>query len=350
MKNSSQIPLRVAYLGDGSTCSNSHYRAEALRRLGCNVEETDIYKFLSVMPKLRRWLEYRTGYRIFSKYILKQIIRSLGDSPKPYDLIWINGGELIGPSAIKWLKTTFKCPIILYQNDDPTGSRDHACFSTLRASLPFYDLCVLVRPETALEALCLGAKKSLQVFMSYDEIVHAAIEDSSCSVVQPSVSFVGTFIPGEERDSFLITLIEAALPVRLRGNNWHRSKLWPLLKACFCSFGVTGQAYAQVLRSASISLGLLSHQNRDLHTRRSFEITASGGLYCGERTSEHQLLYEEEVEAIFWDTAEECIEQCKALLADSHLNYIIRSAGSRRVQEMGVGNEDICRQILASIF
>ena len=52
----------------------------------------------------------------------------------------------------------------------------------------------------------------------------------------------------------------------------------------------------------------------------------------------------------FWETAEECAEQCKALLADPELNLSIRSAGLRRVREMGVGNEDICRQILVSVL
>ena len=98
--------------------------------------------------------------------------------------------------------------------------------------------------------------------------------------------------------------------------------------------------------TASICLGFLSHQNRDLHTRRSVEIPACGGLLCAERTSEHQLLYEEGVEALFWDTAEECAKKCKKILADSQLNHSVRSASSRRIREMGVGNEDICRQIL----
>ena len=346
MQDHVQKPLKIIYLGDSSASSNSHHRAEALRRLGCIIDVIDPYEFLKSKPQYRRWIEYRIGYHFLANYILERIIYLFQDKSETYDLIWVNGGELLGSSAIRWLKETFKCPAVLYQNDDPTGSRDYSCFGSLRASLPFYDLCVLVRPETALEVLCMGAKKSLRIFMSYDEVAHAVIEDSPCFVVQPTVSFVGTFIPGEGRDWFLITLIKTALPVRLWGDNWHRSKLWPLLKACFYGLGVTGQAYAQVVHTASICLGLLSHQNRDLHTRRSVEIPACGGLLCAERTSEHQLLYEEGVEALFWDTAEECAKKCKKILADSQLNHSVRSASSRRIREMGVGNEDICRQIL----
>jgi hypothetical protein len=99
----------------------------------------------------------------------------------------------------------------------------------------------------------------------------------------------------------------------------------------------------------AVTLGFLSHQNRDLVTTRSFETPACGGLFCAERTSEHQLLYEDGWEAVFWDSTEECILQCNKLLGDPELRQKICTTGAQHVREIGVGNEDICRQILASI-
>jgi hypothetical protein len=75
----------------------------------------------------------------------------------------------------------------------------------------------------------------------------------------------------------------------------------------------------------------------------------AGSLICAERTSEHQLLYEEGFEAVFWDSAEECSLICRDLLAHPLKREWIRLAGSSRVRELGVGNEDISRNILNAI-
>ena len=96
-------------------------------------------------------------------------------------------------------------------------------------------------------------------------------------------------------------------------------------------------------------MGLLSHGNRDLHTTRSVEIPYAGGLLCAERTSEHLEMYREDLEAVFWKDVDECVEKCRRLLADGVLRERIRKAGMQRVRELGVGNEDVCNQVLTKI-
>jgi len=100
------------------------------------------------------------------------------------------------------------------------------------------------------------------------------------------------------------------------------------------------------IQGAKLCLGLLSKENRDLHTQRSAEIPYAGGLFCAERTSEHRQLYTEGAEAVFWSDAEECIQACRRLLADEPLRERIRIAGMHRIRALGLGNESICRQIL----
>jgi hypothetical protein len=100
------------------------------------------------------------------------------------------------------------------------------------------------------------------------------------------------------------------------------------------------------IKGSKICLGLLSRQNRDLHTTRSMEIPYAGGLLCAERTREHLFLYEEDKEAIFWSDAHECATKCIELLKDEDKRERIRLAGMVRVRINKVGNEDICRQIL----
>jgi spore maturation protein CgeB len=93
-------------------------------------------------------------------------------------------------------------------------------------------------------------------------------------------------------------------------------------------------------------LGLLSKGNRDRHTTRSFEIPAIGGLLCAERTDEHCQSYKEGVEAVFWDDAEECIEQCRRLLKDDALVAAIKKNGHQRYLQSGQKNESVLNAIL----
>ena len=351
------IARSILYFGCDSLASTSRHRADALRRLGCQVAVVDPQDLIGARQKWQTFFDYITGYRLLQRRLLMGLIgSSVLEGLRP-DLVWVNGGELMGPLALTWIRKVFQCPIVLYNNDDPTGFRDRGCFSSLTASLRFFDLCVFCRPETALEALAMGAGRVLRVLMSYDEIIHRPAYTASASASasasgpgpEPVVSFIGTLIAGERRDDFLVELLQADLPLRLIGNSWQRSRHWPLLFQIHQGPGISGTAYAQALGSAAVTLGLLSHGNRDLITTRSLEAPACGALFCAERTSEHQLLYEQGQEALFWSSTTECIELCQQLLDHPQRGETIRRAGLQQVRRMGVGNEDICRQILAAI-
>lgn len=341
------LPRFILYLGSDSPGSTSRHRADALRRLGLRVVVVDPALLLGSRRRWQVFLDFHTGYRWLQRRLLNHFTHLIGGLAEKPDLIWVNGGELLGPDVLALMRNSFTCPILLYQNDDPTGSRDGHRFQQLLASLSLYDLCVLVRPETELEALARGASRVFRVLMSYDEVEHDLSPSMLNQDVQPIVSFAGTFIKGEKRDSFLKELHEAGLPLRLIGNRWQRSRHWRSLRSIYHGPSRCGPDYAQALGSVAVSLGLLSHHNRDLITTRSFEIPACGGLLCAERTSEHQLLYEQDREAVFWSSLSECVQQCIRLLAEPRRRAAIQSAGVHHVRRIGVGNEDICRQILA---
>lgn len=321
----------------------------ALRRLGHVVRVINPAALLGPRGQWQNKFDHCTGYRLLQRPLLRAFARQLEYPADYFDLIWINSGEMIGPQVIRFLKCSFPCPVILYQNDDPTGARDGPRFMSLRSALSSYDLCVFLRTETELEALALGVQRSMRVFMSYDEDHHLFGQRSDNQGANSDVVFIGTFISGEERDSFILELLQAGIPVALYGNRWQRSPHWPSLKHAYKGSALYGSDYSQQLGSAAVCLGFLSHQNRDLMTRRSVEIPACYGLFCAERTSEHQLLYEEGLEVVLWTTIDECIAKCRVLLHNSDLNQKVRTAGHQHLLQLGVANEDVCRQILAAV-
>lgn len=338
---------RIAYIGALDLAATSRHRAEALKRIGCEVIELD--PFDSLTRKMGVWstrFHYHTGYQFLQSKALEWCTQKI-DKLKTVDAIWIDSGELFGPLCIRTLKAT-SAPLILFNHDDPTGPRDGNRFVSLRSAIPHYDLCSVCRTEGETEFRMLGAKEVYRFTRGYDEIEHAPFTDATEIPIEmrSDVAFIGTWMRNEHRDQFIYKLISAGIPVSIWGGRWQKSRMWGDLSPYWKGPALSGRDYVSAIQGAKISLGLLSKGNRDLHTTRSVEIPFAGGLLCAERTSEHLQMYKEDEEAIFWRDELECIEKCKQLLGDDSLRERVRSNGKHRVAQLGVGNEDICRAIL----
>lgn len=344
--------MRILYLGHAAPESTSRHRADALTRLGHEVMIADPYAALGahLRGRLRGALHYRTGYRLLQGAASAWVDGLLRQHAAWPEMVWVNGGELIGAAAANKLRQ-FGVPVILYNNDDPTGGRDGRRFDSLLSALPAYDLCAVVREPTASEFYDHGARAVHRVWMSYDEILHRPFEraEDIPAAFRSDVAFVGTWMRGEGRDAFLLALIDRGLDIAIWGDRWHKSANWSRLQAHWRGPALAGRDYVAALQGAKLALGMLSHGNRDLHTRRSVEIPYAGGLLCAERTTEHQAMYREGDEAVFWNDAEECAGICRRLLADDAQRERIRQQGMARVRQGGYGNEVVCREILARV-
>lgn len=339
----------ILYLGDSSSGSTSGHRARALERIGHVVKIADPYKAFASQLHSRFMgpIHFRTGYRLLNSKVVKWLASVLKTQEKP-DLVWVNSGELFGPASLSLLKN-FGCPIVLYNNDDPTGGRDGRRFDSLLKALPYYDLCAVMREQNVNEFKEKGAKQVMRVFMSYDEDVHRPFDrmEDIPESFRSEVAFIGTWMRFEKRDEFLLELIRQGIPVSIWGDRWEKSPLFSQLKSHWRGNALRGRDYVAAIQGAKICLGLLSKGNRDLHTQRTLETPYSGGLLCAERTSEHLEMYKEGVEAVFWSDASECAKVCKTLLDNDKLREDIRRAGMQRVRDLKVGNEDVCRKIFS---
>jgi hypothetical protein len=266
-----------------------------------------------------------------------------------YDLCWVDGGEWVTPKVIKLLSQHAQ-KILSYSIDDPLGPRDGPRFKAYRQSLPYYYLNVVMRKENVAEAYALGAKNVIRVYQSADELSHLPrkLSESDHKEWDADVLFLGTWFP--ERGPFLLDLIKRDVPLTIRGSNWHKAPEWSELKAYWSGGSIEGDDYAKAIQCAKLNLGLLSRGNRDLHTTRSLEIPALGGLLCAERTQEHLNMYEEAKEALFWKDAEECAAICKAALADETRCQEIAKAGHQRLKLNGHFNETVLAEIIAKIW
>lgn len=266
-------------------------------------------------------------------------------------MVWVNGGELIGAATANKLRQ-FGAPVVLYNNDDPTGKRDGRRFDSLLAALPAYDLCAVLREPNVGEFYAHGARSVHRVWMSYDEVMHRPFEsiEDIPAAFRSEVAFVGAWIPGERRDEFMLSLTRQGIPLSIWGNAWQKSPNWGQIKRFWRGPSVHARDYVAAVQGSKIALGLLSKGNRDLHTSRSAEIPYAGGLLCAERTSEHLSMYKEGEEAVLWDNAEECAASCHSLLADTDLRERIRANGHARALKGTFGNEAVLTDIVQRVM
>jgi spore maturation protein CgeB len=332
--------LSVLYLG--VTNGTSLDRAQALRRLGYRVDHVSILDLLPRTPWIWR-ITWRFGGGVFTPLILQRLPPRLGN--QRYDLCFVDSGEWVTPRVIELLRK-YTGKIANYNIDDPLGPRDVARFKAYRRSLPYYDLCAVVRVENVAEARELGAKNVMRVYRSSDEITHAPRPLGAADRARwtSDVMFLGSWFP--ERGPFLEELTRLGVPLTIRGSNWNKAPEWPALQPFWKGGQLQGDDYAMAIQCAKVNLGLLSKGNRDLHTTRSLEIPALGGLLCAERTPEHQDLYVEGEQALFWSDAAECAAVCRAILQDEPRRERIAAAGHERSVHNGHRNEIVMRAIV----
>ncbi len=321
----------------------SYHRHQALKRLGHDVILVDPFSFLPSNRWMAKWI-HETGAWGLENRIQRNVLDFI--SGMQFDLVLVDGGGfVVGPGLVQSLKTLSKY-VVNYNVDDPFPKADWRRGRLYRESIPYYDLLVVVREQNVGEVRSLGAKNVLHVFRSADEVAHKPIQltEADRETWASQVTFVGTWMP--ERGPFMARLIERGVPLSIWGDRWKKAREWEQIKTAWRGPGLFNDDYNRAIQSSRICLGLLSRDNRDLHTQRSAEIPALGGLFCAERTTEHELMYEDGREAVFWSDADECATLCLELLKFPERCSEIALNGHARCIKNGYFNESVLEKII----
>jgi spore maturation protein CgeB len=331
--------MKILYLGQNS--GTSRHRFEALKRIGHNVFQLDPYAPLKASQWLAMW-SFKTGGLGLENQILRYVLKAIGEDR--FDLIWVDNGELVGARLARELKARTR--VLLNHNlDNPFTARDGQRWRLFLKALPVYDLFVTPRQSTVEHALSLGAQRAIKIVQSADEIVHRRSDSAPHRNAPPlDVVFVGTWMP--ERGPFMLRLLARGVPLRIFGPRWTKAPEFSALRAIARTELMGDRAYVDVISRSKIGLCLLSSGNEDLHTTRSLEIPAIGALLCAPRTSDHLLLYEEGIEACFFDNADECADICVSLLADETKRQSIADCGHKRALHNNRFNQVVIDEIL----
>lgn len=331
----------ILYLGTDS--GTSLHRAAALRRLGYDVSIVNPWRALPGSPLMAKW-QHHTGALFLGNYLAKRIAAMI--PRRHFDLVWVDSGNLVSASLVKQLRKQYG-PVINYNLDDPYGKRDGKKWRHYLSAVSSYDLVVVVRECNVAEARALGARDVMLVNRSADEVAHARrpLGPEDLRKWSSDVVFIGTWMP--ERGPFLAELVKRGVPLAIYGDRWERAAEWPVLKPHWRGPGLyVDEDYSKAIQCAKVCIGLLSVGNRDTCTQRSFEVPYLERVLCAQRTDEHLRLYEEDREAIFWSTAEECAEKCRKLLADPSRRAQLAASGRARCLRNETTNERVLAGIL----
>lgn len=316
--------MKVLYVG--ASGGQSSLMQKAMQRRGHQVFAVDPYAVLGTSRLLTSWT-WHTGAAGTAGWATQFIKAQVGG--QQFDVAFVDNGEMISAEAVQFLATRAG-KVALFNRDNPFVPRDGRRWRHLLQALPFYDLFVTPRTSTAERAPGFGARAVLRVNFFADEELHQPVPVSGeeLKLYGSPVSFVGTWFP--ERGPFIETLLRCGVPLKVVGAHWQKAANYVAFRHVHVPGYLRPSDYTAAVRCARIALCLLSKGNKDVQTSRSTEIPAMGVVLCAERTDEHQAMYREGEEAIFWTTAEECAAICLALLSDPERLERIAAAGRQR--------------------
>jgi spore maturation protein CgeB len=334
---------KILYIGPDS--GTSRHRFHALQRLGHAVKLVDTFKAFGGVGALMTW-GFRTGYLGLEHVITNFTLNSVGN--EIFDVVWVDNGETVGKRLASALKR--RSGFMLNHNlDNPFTGRDGHRWRLFHQALPHYDLFATPRASTRNSAQASGATCAIAVHFTADEVVHrpATLSDADRAIFGSEVVFVGTWMP--ERGPFLKRIVDRGVPLRIFGPRWNKAPEYRDLFSLVTCRSLDDADYVRAVAGSKIAIGLLSIGNEDLHTTRSLEIPAIGSLLCAWRTSDHDEMYIDGKEAVFFATPDECADACLTLLADEDRLKSISAAGHARNLQNNWFNERLCADLLSTL-
>lgn len=332
--------------GLSNTCLHRHW---ALEKIADEIDVVNTSGFTSL------W--YRIAYHLFlygipiripeNRKENAQIIEKINSTY--YDIVWIDKGVTIFPETLQYIKKKSPKTLLISYSPDNMALRHNQSQQYLEC-IPLYDHIITNKSYILEDMRKLGAKNIRFVNNSYESTFHypRTLTSEDYKKIGGDIGFVGAW--EKERGESILYLAQHGLNVRVwGGGKWLKYKgMYPNL--IIEDKGLYSENYSKSFQAFKISLCFLRKMNFDLQTTRTVEIPACGGFMMAERTSEHQAMFEEGKEAVFFSSNEELLEKCKYYLSHEEERKQIATSGLKRCQTSGYSNEDTIRNVINNIL
>ena len=293
--------------------------------------------FIRILAKLRLpWDEYKINLRLIKRIKLTK-----------FDYIFIIKGNLIRPRTLKKIKNISReSKIISWCSDDMMQAHNSSYFYLM--SLKNYDLVATTKSFNALpnELPKYGAKRTLFQDNSYIKAIHRPLIREESNITNSDVLFIG--FAEKERFHSMNYLAKNGIKVDIYGSGWEKSyyQLNADKNLNINPKNLDGDDYSEAISRANICLCFLRKINRDLQTARSVEIPACGTLMLAERTDEHETMFKNNIEAVYFSSDRELLDQVKYLNNNPKIRDQIAQNGYERCMKSKMSYPDRLKVII----
>ncbi len=331
---------RVLYLGNPRPGQTSAYRIATLRRLGQELTVFDIPAHSAGSPWINL-LQRRFPLGPLISRINRELLEVVRAS-RP-DVVFFDKPIYHTGDTIEQIKQSGALTVC-YNQDAPFGQRHDGCWHQFYKVFRLFDLHCLFR-EADVERYGQWGLPYIKTIFSFDSAVQFAPPGAwSDNDRTREVSYIGS--PLEDRPRFLMGLADMGVPVTIAGPRW--SKFLPPDKyARFVSHGfLADDQYRTNIWKSKINLGFVSNSNEDDIGHKCVEIAACGQFLLAVRCEGHRACFEEDQEAVFFSSAEECAEKARFYLGRPDLREAIGRRARERAVRSGYDNDTQLARIL----
>lgn len=294
---------------------------------------------------------FRLGLRIYLPDLngSNDRICELAKSKNKYDLVWIDKGIVIKKTTFETIRKFQPQAKIIGYSPDWMGGR-HNQSQQFIESMPFYDCYVTTKSYSVKELKNLGARDVLFIDNAYQEGFHMPYTLSYDEHLEYDsiVSFIGSW--EKERSDLIEYIASHGVKVSIWGSGpWHKiAKKQPNI--IYKGGDLQDVRYCKALSASKISLCFLRKINKDLQTTRSIEIPACGSMMLAERTTEHQAMFTEDLEAVYFSSPDELLQKCLYYTSHEEERSKISLAGHNRCLKDDYSYSGRIRKILNHVF
>jgi hypothetical protein len=354
--------LTIVLAGDWH--SNVHERpmSEALERLGHSVHP---FAWHSYPTQARSHVSFLLR-KAQNKYLIGPVMRRINHDlvqlvtrVRP-DLLFVYRGTHVTADALRQVRTAHPQAVLVgYNNDDPfAAGQPRWPWRHFVAAIPEYDRVLAYRPHNIADFVDAGARSTSLMLPWFVPAVHHryALSDHERARYGCDAVFIGHY-EDDGRLDCLETLAESGVQLRIfgpgsgfPGHDWDgplRSR--PALRHLAPTSMLWGVDYGKALSAAKIGLCFLSRRNRDVYTRRCFEIPATSTLMLSEYSDELGALFQEGIEADYFRSPGELALKARHYLDDQDSRQRVAERGRCRVIADGHDVDSRIRAMLSDL-
>lgn len=339
----SPLPRRrkILYVASLEPFTTATYRLDSLKHLRQDVQAFDLQRYAQ---------STRIGQILQSRYpigpFVASINRKLRQSVAAFrpDVVWFDKPVLFTQETMEAARDR-RAQTVFYVQDAPFGPRNDRCWTQFHKIYRMADLHCLMREADVARYQAWGLPW-IRTILSFDPRMHfpPASNFTDAERNRP-LSYIGH--PYEDRPAFLLRLArDHQLPVFINGNLWNDTFTKDERRFVTTGDHLAGEAYRAGIWKSKVNLSFVTEKNEEDIAHKAVEIAGCQGFLLALRTAGHQALFDEDREAAFFSSVEECADKARFYLSRPELREAIAARAHDRAVASGYDNDTQLARIL----